>query len=322
MGLKLYKPWTPEEDEKFREILNNSSISYFDIGRQMNRSTNACQGRAKLLGLSNNFINRTYYYDNFFWGKPNPINCYWAGIIASDGSLNKPSSSLKLEISKKDESILRQFIIDASYTGLIHNTRKINKSGTISNMINVSINGCRDWFESLKKNFNIVPNKVKRLAPPNLLDNYLKLCYLIGYTDGDGTICLDKRNNLQIRYCSASFYIIKWIREIIETNFTLKLRNRQTKVCNSKNGNYFSFGVNGIRSFIVFDCLHRFPVPKLARKWRQPKVLEFLEEKKQQYPEFFSQVLEVPPEWKDFDYKTYYPSENTTISTNNNLTNI
>lgn len=301
MGLKLYKTWTLEEDNCLRALLNNNQLSYWDIAKQLRRSANSCQSRAHYLNLSSNFVNRQYSFNENFWKTPNPINSYWAGFVAADGSLTSDKFIFKLAISKNDISQLERFKNDCDAEYNILSQTRMTKKGNKSEMVSIAINGCPTWYEDLKTNFNITPNKTHRLQPPNLLDNYLKLCYLIGYTDGDGTICLNCRNEVTIGYASASQSIIDWVKDTIETNFPLKLCYKPANV--RVKPTHSLFAVNGIRSFIILDALKDFPVPKLARKWHQPKVLELLESYKDTYLDLFWPI-KIPPEWRDFSLNT------------------
>lgn len=282
-----YKLWTPQEDAVLIEKTATGKFSYEMTGKLLGRSLHSCQNRAKILGLRNLYKGGSKYsVDENFW-KPNPISAYWAGFSAADASIRKHSLNCfqyRLELSSEDRHHLFTLKSQCNFTGPIAESLRENKF--LHSRILIS---CPQWTHDLEKYYNIIPNKTKRLAPPNLTDEYLKFCYLIGYLDGDGTISLNKKEDfLTIRFLSCSPDIINWCHEFLMSKFeNVYLRKKTKKVCLSM-GLYPNCTFSGIRAVAIFDYLSKFDLPKLDRKWKQPKVLKYVSAQKLKYPQFFS----------------------------------
>lgn len=243
-------------------------------------------------------IPKSSTYDLEFWQKPNLLNCYFAGHIASDGCLMKNRSGYRLSIftAGKDEIIIDNYIKFLNYKG---KKEKGNNRGFSSEKKDLPY--CKIVFcsfdknaEYLKQYFNIEPRKTERLGPTNLNNKYLNLAYFIGLIDGDGSIFSsiakkDGYKNIQISCCSCSKPIVEWLRDLLNNNFpSINYSNRiAADLSFHKINKVWSFGLNGLRAAVIINYLRQFPVPKLARKWDNPEVLAFIEEKKRQYPELF-----------------------------------
>src|SRR6478736_6952159 len=134
----------------------------------------------------------------------------------------------------------------------------------------------------------MVQNKTYRLEPPEL--NWeMSMALLIGYTDGDGCINLNKDHGLSFKWCSCSENMLTWIQDIIDNKMELfqyaikanyKKRNINFSTQNCKN-----FGVTGLQASILFDYLRQINVYKMPRKWDRPEILEFVDQQKQKFPE-------------------------------------
>lgn len=281
-----YKLWTDSEINILKEKCSTGIYSYKDIGKFLNRSSDSCQNKAKQLKIKNPFKSaKKYNVDINFW-IPNAISCYWAGFSAADASINKHSLNCynyRLEIANSDIEHLEQFKKDAGFDGPIKTS--LRDGAFLHSRVVISE---PKWIFDLQKYYNIIPNKTLRLAPPNLNDEYLKFCYLIGYIDGDGCIFFDKKRNiLAFRVISSSIFIIEWLHKIIFDKFlNCSLRNKKNSIFCSLN-KYPVFSINGIRAAVVFDFLYKFNLPKLNRKWNRPEIHEYVNKMKTLYPQLF-----------------------------------
>ncbi len=286
----LPKNWTMQEDFCLKEMIETKLYSLSEIAKKMGLSYVVCRHRQQILNIKNNFIKRLYSHDKDFWKNPNPTNTYWGGFGSADGCILPKHQGIayQLQIQELDEAHLKKFILDCGFTGRIYRTRRINKSGLISNLVKVSINS-PEWKDDLKNNFNLIPNKTKRLAPPNITNKYLLFCWLKGYIDGDGSISLNKCNNqLNISFASASKEIIYWITNFLDTEFKHGIRKTNRKVRHGPNDAFFTTAFSGLKAFVIFDFLSQIPTQKLERKWDKPEVLSLLEKHKQTHPELFA----------------------------------
>lgn len=307
--------WTKEEEIRLTELVLSAKYSYKEISKIMGRSYYSCKDHStQVLRLRNNYIYTIYSQDENFWENPNSINCYWAGMSAADCHIRERQNnkfSYILGLANSDVTHIEQFKKHCLSDGKIYINNGYKKNKKTGRMVpqstaNICINSTK-WAKDLAINFNIVPNKTHRLAPPNLNDKYLEFCYLIGMTDGDGTICFGQKSSirnknkkiytypvLQIRYCSCSYSIIAYIKDLIDSVFDDKYQIKSgrgmskihTDTETGKNPVY-SYNVTGMRALCLFNFLKDFPVPKMDRKWKQSKLLEYLDQQKQKYPHLF-----------------------------------
>lgn len=141
--------------------------------------------------------------------------------------------------------------------------------------------------------YKIVPNKTKRLAPIRLSNDYLEWCYIIGILDGDGSISIahPKKEGeihcLKLSYTSSSKIIVQWLCDKIEKLIPYNYRNDQKdRIIEYNRCSIYS--VSGLKASILIDYLRKFPVPKFARKWENPEVIAYIENHKQNKPEYFN----------------------------------
>lgn len=286
--------YTENEDNKIRELILLGKHSYEMIGEILGRPHQGCRHRANKLGLKSTYLTKKYELNEYFWSIPNLINSYWAGFSSADSSIKKISEKnyrYNLILSSKDINHLEQLKKDCGYTGPIKSYERHTKFPNqniktyYSSALGIS---SAKWGHDLEDNFNIIPNKVYRLQPPDKLNHYLLLAWLAGYIDGDGTIFADKDGSrIWIEFASASEHIIKWIREFVNITFNEKITNKIDRYFKKPNSNCFHFHVAGIRAAIVIDYLSQFNLPTLDRKWKNPVLLEYIDKKKKEYSHMF-----------------------------------
>jgi len=280
-----YRYWTSQEEDKLKELVLTSKFSFKDIGKILERTGQSCQDHSIIMGLNNEYIYRKYSFDKDYWSTPNLINSYYSGFSAADASIKNKGSRYLLEIQKLDIGWLEEFKRYIKFNGPILKRNRIDKN---SSTISICINS-EKWKNDLATNFSIIPNKTYRLEPPRNLDKYLLFSWLIGYTCGDGTIHLNKiTNQIQINYVSSSEYIIKWIQNFIDLNFQGCYIRKTTNNCfKNRKWNCWHYNLSGIKAAIIIDYLRQFPVPKLDRKWNNPRVLQKIDEYKLKYSHLF-----------------------------------
>jgi hypothetical protein len=167
--------------------------------------------------------------------------------------------------------------------------------------VQIAVNGCHQWFKDLENIWNIIPKKAYRLKPPNITDEYLIFCWLIGYIDGDGTIYVNNFNKSpSVSVTSCSQAAVAFVKEIIDKHFSeAYLRKKTINIDKTSHVNAQRYTVAGFRSLVIIDYLRQFPIQKLDRKWNNPQIIELINEYKPQYPHLFK-TLEIPDQWKNF----------------------
>jgi hypothetical protein len=198
--------WKAEEVERLKKLCKQN-IQSEKIAKMLNKTTSACRNKMSGLGIRKPFSYKRYSHNENFW-VPNSTSCYFAGFSAADASLSFERSKyeFKIAINKKDISLLYNFKENSLFTGPVKLRPFSVHSGE---MCCVCVHSKR-WFSDLNKYYNITPRKTFTLQPPNLDDFYLKLCFLIGFIDGDGSICsTEMGKNISIKAVGASYPIIK-----------------------------------------------------------------------------------------------------------------
>lgn len=300
--------WTQEENKiiienhnkltlpQIMKLLPNQNHSYYAMKTHCRRNLNLFRDKTKIKIPIKNHHNQEY------WNKPNLINSYYAGFIAADGCIKnyKNYITFAIKLSIKDEQIINNFIKELNYEGKkSYCFAKSPHSDNISKFCYIQIQCFQKNAENLKKYYNIIPQKTKRLAPTNLINKYLNWSFIIGLIDGDGCIGIKNNNinnnwkSIYLNISSSSQFIIKWLKEIFDKFFPSEKYSMTKKIANigfHKEDSYYRITLNGLRAAIILDYLSKFPVPKLSRKWENPEILEFINEKKKQYPDLFIEL--------------------------------
>lgn len=286
--------WTPEEDNLIRDLVKQG-MQLKDMPSHLpRRSRRAIECRVYNLGLKSGQPRLKYSKDESFWETPNMINCYYAGLAAADMSIQTTGRYMLLwECHSEDEQYMHEFIKRCKYTGTLFNTLdKSPRSSNIALHSQLRIGACQKWATDLARNFHIVPDKAYRLRPPEVSSDLLRCCFLIGYTDGDGCIHVNKNNIAHLHYVSASLDIIQWIREFADQCFPYRMRDRRRKVISSLASTYHNCNIYGIQAVKIFEFLRKIDVPRFARKWDSPAFLALCDQYHNKWPEMFVPEME------------------------------
>lgn len=284
------KQWTTEEDEKIKQFIKDK-IPISEMAIKLGRSHSACSMRCVFYGLKSEYRYSKYKINKDFWKEFNPINCYYAGIIAADGYIGlydkrkqkfPYSGSIKLEIHKNDLCTLEDLKLRSEYTGPVHFAKN-------RNCCSLRIY-CEEWNRDLITKFNITPLKTYRIMPPNGISDQLFFCWLIGYIDGDGCLYFKKNQNyLTIKILSCSEKIIEYIYNYIIERFPQKLTKKiSCKPFKRKNSNCWELRFTGLKAVCLFSYLRQYNLPKLKRKWSQEEILNQERYYRLKYPHFFN----------------------------------
>lgn len=294
-----YQRWTEEEDFKVKNNKKpNESWGDFAKREMPYRSADSVRIRSlRYLNVRNdNYRKRTYFFNKDAWKELTPESCYWGGFACADSCLVKYGGSkgytFATDLQESDVDHLKKLSKFCGFTGDIGKARK-RKSPTSDKICftrNLRINCGMEWIDDLKKHFNIVPRKTKILQPPNIEDEYLKHCFMIGYIDGDGCLCFSSRENgkynLSISITCASLEMAHWLQdELSNLTVSCSIRNKKRKLTNCS-GFPRAF-LNGNPACAAIDYFRQFPLPYLHRKWNNPEILSYIKTQKQKYPDKF-----------------------------------
>lgn len=291
MGLEKRR-WYWTENEKNVLKTHIGQRAYKDMAQLLpGRTSGAIAQHSMWEGLEHNFVWTIHDFDHHFWSIPTPLNSYVAGFIAADGHLCKNVHGFQIALAAKDMDVLHRFKSYFKYTGDIRPFTKLTEDGRILSYGWLAIYGCKQWYVDLERNFGVVSQKTYRIRPPNLDSDYLRLCFLMGYMDGDGSITVKKSGSHTFTVCSCSLAIIEFIKEMISKYFPLSLYQKHTRVRKevrvTKRGNCHILTYVGIRAMSIVEALRGIDVPRLARKWDRPEILADIERKKKKHPQVF-----------------------------------
>lgn len=251
------KHWTDEELKILRQ--SYKGCSWEELYQLLpGRSYNSIKKIAERNGL--HFQDAITYNKDFF-SEPNNLNCYYGGLIATDGWIERERSPV-VGLKLKDIEPLEWLKIDADFTGDIKNVSGYNR---------IRFHAAYAWKNDLEKHFNITEKKTFSLQPPNLSKENHILSYLIGHIDGDGTISINRDRGYVYPYIKflGTKMLLEWIREITLNYIDTNAQVRQDR-------NIFRYSIKGKCAISLIRILREIDVPKLDRKWNQPWLLEML----------------------------------------------
>lgn len=279
-----YQFWKTEEENLLRGL--TGSMSFKDMVKQYfpNRTIQSLQRKSTKLNLHGGFHPTIHSHDINFWKNPNPINSFFAGYIAADGNLSKSRYSLCVQTTRKDIKILKDLKDATQFTGDL---------AEYKGYPTLSVAGCAEWYKDLAEIWSITPAKTFTLQPPNIADDDLIKCFIIGFLCGDGWVsCREARQNVRVGFVGASELFMKWLVDSLNRLYpphdrvgATACKPIQLKQVTDKN--FFVCGFESIRALRILNDWRRFNVPFLSRKLVTPLIDELIEKYKQKYPHLF-----------------------------------
>jgi hypothetical protein len=209
-----------------------------------------------------NTHNSIYKRNNNFFSKGDLTlkSCYWAGFIAADGCINtgRSSNTLSIKISNKDYHLLEDFLIDTECDNKILKCTGQDQSRLVIRS--------EQWVKDLKEVFNIEARKSLTYLYPNLTNEEFIKAFMIGYIDGDGSICfMGKDKYLKLSIC-GTLESLTWMKNYIDK----WIEPTKSKGLNKKGiYNVYEYYVYGKRALSIINLLKEVPIQKLERKWNR-----------------------------------------------------
>ena len=175
-------------------------------------------------------------YD-YFENIDNDEKAYWLGFLAADGCnyRRETNATILLNIHQKDLDHLIKF--QASLNSNIPIKNLIQNDGFSNNtpMSRFAINSMK-MSKDLEK-LGIVPRKSLILKPP-IIDEKYYLPFILGYFDGDGSICKLKQYNNYEWSIQGTKEMLNWINSVLQLDCKLRKRNPNSNL----NNYYISIG--------------------------------------------------------------------------------
>ena len=303
--MKSFKFWTKDEDEI---LINNYYITpqIKDLCYKLTERTHSMiKYRIRVLGLYKRKIN---VKDETFFNIPNELNSSVAGLIASDGHIrrrdrnnNGDSYSISITLKNTDRNLLEDINKNikssykiTEYTKCYKIPQAKNKniiSEGIGTYCTLDIFKCKNYYQNINKNWNI-PYGAKSLIlePPINLENINnQLAYICGLINGDGSIFLITNGNYKSIVISllGTYSLLNWIKKVFENYIN---SNIDCQIRKDEYSRVFSLTIRGTNSLKLFNKMHSLNCIFLNRKWENPEILSYIEEKKKEHPELFITV--------------------------------
>lgn len=159
---------------------------------------------------------REYNYDDKFLDEDSDLAAYFAGWFTADGHFDSISKSI--HITSVDKQLLRDFFKRIRYRNYVARRKVHKKDGSIGNtQYSFAVAGnVRKRIEEM--GYTPGAKTGKEFIPERFENDKWFFSFLRGFVDGDGTIRVGKRGDLQLSMISASLDIILGIREYLYCN--------------------------------------------------------------------------------------------------------
>jgi hypothetical protein len=290
--------WSPAETELLKTMVA-AGRSFLEIVPFLpQRNLTSIRSYASFIGLRSGIPRHRHTKNEHFWEDPNPLNSYYAGLFAADGSLALKGGghSFLWTCNSVDQQYVHRFVRECQFSGGVTTFKAELKHGRTGEYTTLAIHSCAKWHDDMSRAFNLTPRKTYRLGPPNLSSDLLRCCYLMGYIDGDGCIYYSNcRKYVQVCFTSSSLAIIEWVQDFINRHFTFNLIDSgQRRLFTQPGRNAYNYVVSGFAAAKLIDFLRRIDgLPRFARKWDQPVVLSHIEGLKVRYPQMWTPEQEL-----------------------------
>jgi hypothetical protein len=263
------KKWTREEIGFLKESIGK--LTYEEMAKKTNRTRCSVIGRCRYMGLSNSKLKEKtifkskYKVNDEFFSDFNVLSCYYAGLIASDGTVNKKSNAIAITQSENRLDSLKKFKKDVNYSGIIYGPRK-----TIGQNSYTMVISSKKWKEDLKNNFMITPKKSLTLKAPKLKNKKLIISFIIGLIDGDGSVGTYKYKNKKdivpiITFCGTK-NIVEWVCCSLNSYFNIK--NLKLSYRQITESTYF-LSFSGRRVIKFYQYIIENKMPFMFCKWEK-----------------------------------------------------
>ena len=209
-----------------------------------------------------------YSVNENYFSELSPENCYWGGLLASDGWLYNNNNNIGLRLS--DTEHIDSFKSYVGYTGPVREGVNIKQDGSLGKSYKEIRVSCRKWKQDLNQHFNITPNKTYTLSPPNIEEEKHVVSYLVGLVDGDGSVITHKQTgNTIIRFLGTEIllnWVKNWVDFLVPSKGTTSATVRQHKPdCEFLR----RYEISGRRSTEFFSLVEPLGVPYMKRKWNK-----------------------------------------------------
>lgn len=204
-------------------------------------------------------IRRTKQINHYFFTTLDKVNTYYLGFFAADATIRKDRNEIKIGLSSIDKDFLSEL------------KEQLNTEKEIKTYItNNGFECCELSFSSAQikqdlAKYYIVPNKTYLGLKLDVIPEDLKLAFIKGFFDGDGSFTYDKNT----KQCKVSF--TSHTKEILED---IKNYFKHGNIYQDKRNKVYSLEFSTIPSMLIMDNFYKIDTPCLKRKYQ--KYIEYL----------------------------------------------
>lgn len=204
----LLKPINASDEELIQ--MYNSGMSLQEIAKKVSGSKGAMEVRKKLreLGIDTSYSNNIHKYKEkmsrtfhhymldecVFDTIDTEEKAYWLGFLMADGYNHEDKNAVCLRLQAEDFEILEKFKTFLKSNAPIYTfyrTTKVNQLKREYKEVRVnSVHLCKQLAK-----LGCIQGKTYTLKYPTSIPDNLMNHFIRGYFDGDGCICVKKRNN-------------------------------------------------------------------------------------------------------------------------------
>ena len=256
-------------DEKQKMIILNAGVDEWDnvVGLlpdgYQKSNANTLRRNAGLQSFLSQKNKKIYTYEENYFSEKSLGACYWAGFIAADGCVYKPTKgelALSVQIHADDQEHLKDFA--KTLGGRTYPIRKRfdKRTGNTYSSISTTIHN-NLIVKSLEETFNIHPRKSLTHEPPIGLSRDQNLAFIAGYIDGDGSYSSYASGSTtrrpRISIC-GTYDFLTWIINQLGVHANIH-----------KNGKIHSVDIRGDFAIRARERYIKLDLPFMQRKYRR-----------------------------------------------------
>ena len=225
------------------------NISTYKLKKFFQEQKVHIRNRSEQCALENQ--KRGYKLNHDYFDELNETKAYWLGFIAADGTVRKNKNEIKIGLKASDIDILKQLKNDLESEAPI----KFYITNNGYEVVEFKFSSAK--IKSKLAFYSIVPNKTYLgITMKNIPDN-LKLAFIKGFFDGDGSFSSKK-----VKIVSHTNGILQEIADFIP---------QKTYLYYFKNRDIYSLEMSTLPSLDFLKTIYQLETPCLDRKYQSYK---------------------------------------------------
>lgn len=257
--IKLY-----EEGSSLAELSRKYNCGTYAIKTTLKDNNIKIRTRSEQTSITNTKRKKYKVKDEYFSNIDNYNKAWLLGFITADGTVRKDTNEIKIGLSSRDREILEKIQKELGLDSPIRDY-DTNNGFFVSELRWTS----KQHKLDLQK-YGIVNNKTyKEMHLPNFKEDNLKLAFILGYFDGDGSFSVDSNGkSCRMRFCSYRNEILKDFADFLSTKY-----NATYTLCKAHNRDLYELSFSTKYAVRIFEDMYSLNSIKLDRKYQ--KYLEY-----------------------------------------------